>query len=901
MTCPASRTTPTRATPGVRVRARGWGWRHAGRKAWALRDVDLDIAPGERVLVLGASGAGKSTLMGGLAGLLGGEDEGEALGSLTLDERAPDGARDRVGLVMQDPEAQVVLARLGDDVAFGCENLGVPREEIWARVEDALDAVGLDLPLDHPTSKLSGGQKQRLALASVLAMRPGLLLLDEPTANLDPAGVAEVRRAAERVLERTGATLVVVEHRVDVWADLVDRAVVVLDGTVAADGPLDEVLRDRGGQLRAAGIWLPGDDVAVVEEARARGVGAGNGVGGPPLTGGGVRAGNGTPPAGAAPAPEADHAADAVQDPVVLSGRDLTIGYEEDRPVRAGIDIDIPRGVSTCIIGDNGLGKSTLALTLVGLLPQVSGEVRVAEDLAPAPGRTDPHAWSSHQLLGRVSMVFQEPEYQFVSRTVREELEVGPRAMGVPEGRTAELVGRFLRALALEDVARANPMTLSGGEKRRLSVATALISAPRVVVLDEPTFGQDRATWLELVGILRDAVARGTTIVSITHDRSFVAAMGGNVIDLSDVGWDPRTPVGAGTGAARPAEGAAAASTEAPRPGAGDTRVPAAGPAADRPVAAGPTSVAPSADGPTVDGTVPGRPAEPVPPSSLQRARPASPSSATRPALPPAVPEPAPSPWRAALRGDLLRRVNPVVQFLGLVVMTTPLMVTIDVLSASVALGAELLLLPLVGTSPRRLLLRMLPLFVAAPLAALSMLLYASPGGQVYWQFGPAVISENSVTLSLAILVRVLALGLPAIAVLSRIDPTDMADGLSQVLRLPARPVLASLAGVRMAGLMVGDWHALRRARRVRGIGDGNRLAAFGAGAFALLVLALRRSAKLSLTMEARGFGADVPRTWARPSRVGVADAVMMAICVAIPVVALGAAVHWGVFQPLGR
>ncbi|WP_326844914.1 ATP-binding cassette domain-containing protein [Actinomyces provencensis] len=536
---------------------------------------------------------------------------------------------------------------------------------------------------------------------------------------------------------------------------------------------------------------------------------------------------------------------------MVLSGRDLTIGYEEDRPVRAGIDIDIPRGVSTCIIGDNGLGKSTLALTLVGLLPQVSGEVRVAEDLAPAPGRTDPHAWSSHQLLGRVSMVFQEPEYQFVSRTVREELEVGPRAMGVPEGRTAELVGRFLRALALEDVARANPMTLSGGEKRRLSVATALISAPRVVVLDEPTFGQDRATWLELVGILRDAVARGTTIVSITHDRSFVAAMGGNVIDLSDVGRDPRTPVGA--------------------------------------------------DGPTVDGTVPGRPAEPVPPSSLQRARPASPSSATRPALPPAVPEPVPSPWRAALRGDLLRRVNPVVQFLGLVVMTTPLMVTIDVLSASIALGVELLLLPLVGTSPRRLLLRMLPLFVAAPLAALSMLLYASPGGHVYWQFGPAVISENSVTLSLAILVRVLALGLPAIAVLSRIDPTDMADGLSQVLRLPARPVLASLAGVRMAGLMVGDWHALRRARRVRGIGDGNRLAAFGAGAFALLVLALRRSAKLSLTMEARGFGADVPRTWARPSRVGVADAVLMAICVAIPVVALGAAVHWGVFQPLGR
>ena len=457
MTLHSPRLPEVRAVPGVRVRARGWGWRHAGRRAWALRDVNLDIAPGERVLVLGASGAGKSTLMGGLAGLLGGEDEGESLGELTLDDRLPHAARERVGLVMQDPEAQVVMARLGDDVAFGCENLGVPREEIWVRVRDALDAVGLHLPLDHPTSKLSGGQKQRLALASVLAMRPGLLLLDEPTANLDPHGVDEVRAAAERVLERTGATLVVVEHRVDVWADLVDRCVVILDGTIAADGPLDEVLRDQGGQLRAAGIWLPGDDVGVVEEARAR------------MT---------MQPAAAGPTA-------AGSDAVVLSGRDLTIGYEQSRPVRAGIDIDIPRGASTCIVGDNGLGKSTLALTLVGLLPQLAGEVRVAEDLAPAPGRTDPHAWSSRELLGRVSMVFQEPEYQFVSRTVREELELGPRAAGTPAEETATQVDRFLRLLALDDVALANPMTLSGGEKRRLSVATALICAPEVVVLDD--------------------------------------------------------------------------------------------------------------------------------------------------------------------------------------------------------------------------------------------------------------------------------------------------------------------------------------------------------------------------------------------------------------------------------
>ena len=197
------------------VRARGWGWRHAGRLAWAVSDLDLSIEPGERVLVLGASGAGKSTLINGLAGVLGGDDEGESTGELLINDQRPEAARGEVGLVLQDPDSQVILARVGDDVAFGCENLGVPRDEIWRRVTASLDAVGLDLPLDHPTSALSGGQKQRLALAGVLAMQPGLLLLDEPTANLDAVGVVEVRDAVARVLERTGSTLVVIEHRVD--------------------------------------------------------------------------------------------------------------------------------------------------------------------------------------------------------------------------------------------------------------------------------------------------------------------------------------------------------------------------------------------------------------------------------------------------------------------------------------------------------------------------------------------------------------------------------------------------------------------------------------------------------------------------------------------------------------
>ena len=763
---------------GARVCARGWGWRHAGRKNAALSDVDLDIAPGERVLVLGPSGSGKSTLMGGLAGLLGGAEEGEATGTLTVDGVAPAEARGRVGLLMQDPEAQVVLARVGDDVAFGMENLGVAREEIWPCVENSLEAVGLSVPLDHSTTELSGGQKQRLALASILAMGPGLLLLDEPTANLDPSGVAEVRAAVEKVVERTGATVVVVEHRVDVWASLVDRVIVVADGTIAADGPLDEVLAQQGDALRERGIWLPGDDVA----------------------------------AEVGPAPEVTPASSEAAP--IARVTDLTIGYDASAPVRSGIDLTIERGVSTCIVGANGAGKSTFALTLAGLLPPLEGAVEVETSDGTAG---DPHEWSSKQLLGRMSMVFQEPEYQFLAATVAEELAIGPRAAGMTDEEIAPLVDEHLEALGLTKLARANPMTLSGGEKRRLSVATALISAPELLILDEPTFGQDRGTWLGLVRLLRAALDRGVTLVSITHDPAFVAAMGQRVVDLGQVGTRGATP-------ADPTDEAKAAPT---------------GNAHDR-------------------GAKPGA------------------------------------------RG-LLARTNPVARVLALLVATTPLLITIDPVSAGVALVLELALMPLSGVSARSFFMKATPLLVAAPLGALSMLLYASPGGNVYWQFGPAAISDHSMWLALGIGLRMCAIVMPAIALLDRIDPTDMGDGLAQILHLPARPVLAALAGARMTSLMAADWKALERARRARGVGDASRIRSFLRGSFSLLVFALRRSGKLATTMEARGFGAAGKRTWARVSRLRAADAVLMVVAIALPAIALAASIWAGTFALVGR
>jgi energy-coupling factor transport system ATP-binding protein len=540
------------------LRAENWGWRHAGRSSWAVRGLDLVIRPGERVLLLGASGAGKSTLVHAFAGVLGGADEGEQEGRITVDGREPERTRGRTGLVLQDPDSQVALARIGDDVAFGCENLGVPRPEIWRRVAEALAAVGLDLPLDHPTSALSGGQKQRVALAGVLAMQPGVVLLDEPTANLDPAGVAEVRDAVASVVRESNATFVVIEHRVDVWLDVVDRVVVLEPGGgVLADGDPAAVLRERGAELARGGVWVPGFDPLEGRPARAS------------------RPSSGVPDARTA----------------LLTARDLSVARTPVSVAARHLDVDLASATALAVTGPNGAGKSTLALTLAGLIEPVAGELRAlpaltgdaaaSDDRAhqdgtarPNPGGAQapvspanaappaapasptpqtgsalrrrhravrrarrragehgrplgghPFAWPSRELLTRIGTVFQDPEHQFVAGTVRGELEVALKALKLDEAEIAARVSEVSGRLRLDGLLAANPYTLSGGEKRRLSVASVLVARPKVLVLDEPTFGQDSRTWAELVRLLGEQLDRGTAVVAVTHDRAFIEAL----------------------------------------------------------------------------------------------------------------------------------------------------------------------------------------------------------------------------------------------------------------------------------------------------------------------------------------------------------------------------------------
>ncbi|MEU8608691.1 ATP-binding cassette domain-containing protein, partial [Actinoplanes sp. NPDC048791] len=305
---------------------RGFGWRHAGRRAWAVRGVDLRVAHGERVLLLGPSGAGKSTLLAALAGLLP-EDSGESEGTVEIDGLDPRKARERVGIVFQDPQTQLVMSRSGDDVAFGLENRGVPAGEIWPRVDEALDRVGFGYGRDRPTAALSGGEQQRLALAGTLALRPGLLLLDEPTANLDPAGAAQIRAAVAPALG-VDTTLIIDEHRVAEALTLVDRVIVLEPGGgVRADGPPDAVFAAHGDRLAEEGVWVPGHPVA---PRRA--------VSGP-----------GAP---------------------LVRAKAVTL-----RSRLASTTLTAHEGEVLAVTGPNGAGKSTLALLLGGLLKPTSGTI----------------------------------------------------------------------------------------------------------------------------------------------------------------------------------------------------------------------------------------------------------------------------------------------------------------------------------------------------------------------------------------------------------------------------------------------------------------------------------------------------------------------------------------------
>jgi len=444
----------------------------------------LEVAAGERVLLLGASGAGKSTLLRAIAGLI--DDAGEATGELLVDGGRPRAGGGGCAYVAQDPAGGLVMSRAGDDVAFGLENSGVEPASIWPRVDAALAAVGLAGFGSRDTSRLSGGEQQRLVLAGAMAMRPRILLLDEPTALLDPDGAADVRATVTALADDESMTVLLVEHRIDEWAGLIDRVVVLAaGGGVVTDGPPSRVFAEDADELARLGVWVPGG--AVTEPRRAI----------------------------------------ASSAPAVLHGDALTLRYPDTLTTAvSSASVELHAGRLLAVTGPNGAGKSSLGRMLAGLVRPTSGGAYAGASGKPL------HRWGSADLARTVGMVFQNPEHQFVASTVAGELAVGQRVAGVDLAARSSRVDDLLERLRLTSLASADPFTLSGGEQRRLSVATALAAAPAAVVLDEPTYGQDRATWSELVDLLDQVRADGTALCCISHDEALVEALADDVLRL---------------------------------------------------------------------------------------------------------------------------------------------------------------------------------------------------------------------------------------------------------------------------------------------------------------------------------------------------------------------------------
>lgn len=432
-----------------------------GADAEVLRDITLTIRAGERVLITGPSGGGKSTLVRAIAGLM---DESAVSEFGKRTSRAQS-----VAYVGQEPDEQILFPTIREEVAFVAETAVADVAAADGRIREALDAAGVTNPIDTHTATLSGGEKQRVAIATAMAARPDLLVLDEPTASLDGISMETVRDAVHRVIDDSASALVIVEHRIKLWRKLVDRIIVVADGRIALDGPLDEVLITQRSALVALGVWVPGHSRATKPNSRQRGA------------------------------------------KTVLSTRKLVVRRAEGARAFRIPALNLREGEAVAITGLNGAGKTTALRVLGGLLAPVSGVVDYPEL------DTQPHDLSSRNLVAVVSSVIQNPSYGFGNRTVADEAPAHERA-----------------AVGLRGMDRRHPQSLSGGERRRLAIATALARNPRILLLDEPSFGQDAHSWHDLLDRLRDFLDAGGAIVLASHDQLLVRSLAHRVIHLGD-------------------------------------------------------------------------------------------------------------------------------------------------------------------------------------------------------------------------------------------------------------------------------------------------------------------------------------------------------------------------------
>jgi len=440
----------------------------------ALRDICLDISPGECLLITGPSGCGKSTLGRVLCGLIPHAIPAKISGQVqvagldTLAHSIPEIAQ-RVGMVFQRPASQLFHLRAEDEVAFGPRNLGLDEQEVQERTRWAMQTTGMyDLRHEKPSS-LSGGQKQCLAIAAALAMHSQVLVLDEPTASLDVPNTRRVIDTLAALRRDYGITIILIEHRLAEAAQLAQRVILMEDGRIYADGKPQEVFADRELRYRL-GLRRPTEE--------------------PSESWGTLIQANGAPAIDASP---------------LLTLEGVSAGFNGQAVIR-DVHLEFYPGEFLALVGDNGAGKSTLAMVAAGLIKPLSGQVRFLHGARPRPGLD-------------VALLFQDPQEQLFTDSVEEEIAFGPRNYDCFD---PELHTHILQESDLWDLCARHPLALSVGQQQRTALAACLSLHPRLLILDEPTLGQDWGHLQRLMNYLRQLNQQGTTILLISHDYKLV-------------------------------------------------------------------------------------------------------------------------------------------------------------------------------------------------------------------------------------------------------------------------------------------------------------------------------------------------------------------------------------------
>ncbi len=497
------------------VRISDLRYTYRGQREPALDGVSLEVAEGEFVVIMGHSGAGKSTLCTSLNGLIPHFFRGRMEGEVRVEGRSTREGKvgefaDKVGLVFQDFEAQLFSTNVALEVAFGPENFEVDHEEMLQRVHEVLEQVRLEGFEDRQPATLSGGQKQRLAIASVLAIEPRILCLDEPTTDLDPVGKLGIFRIAEELKDRDDVTLIVVEHETEETLDA-DRIVVLREGRIVADRPAREILQNVS-LLEEASVMPLG----VARYFRERGVEKDE----LPLTPEeGVKE---FEKRGWRVSPEhhrklvaADESREGNYGEPIIEVEGLSHRYPNGVLALEDVDLSVRRGEFLAVLGQNGSGKTTLVKHFNGLLKPTEGSVRVNGEETVKQGL--------RRLGQEVGYVFQNPDHQIFSDTVFDEVSFGPKVRELEEAEVRERVEEALAAVGLEGRGGEDPFGMTKGERQRVAVASVLAVRPEVLILDEPTTGLDYAEQRSMMGLVRRLNEAGSTIIAVTHTMWVVA------------------------------------------------------------------------------------------------------------------------------------------------------------------------------------------------------------------------------------------------------------------------------------------------------------------------------------------------------------------------------------------